>query len=44
MQVAEQLDAVVGLDVVHTVAEHLQQSVKDAPGVGLEHVGQELAW
>lgn len=44
VQVAERLDTVVGLDVAHMVAELLQQSVKDAPGVGLEHVGQELAW
>lgn len=44
VQVAEQLDPVVRLDVVHPVAEHLQQGVKDSPGVRLEHVRQELAW
>lgn len=40
VQVAEQLDPVVRLDVVHSVAEHLQQRVKDSPGVRLEHVRQ----
>lgn len=40
VQVTEQLDSVVRLDVVHSVAEHLQQSVKDSPGVRLEHVRQ----
>lgn len=44
VQVTEQLDPVVRLDVVHPVAEHLQQGVKDSPGVRLEHVGQQLAW
>lgn len=44
VQVTEQLDPVVRLDVVHPVAEHLQQGVKDSPGVGLEHVRQQLAW
>ena len=44
VQVRQQLDAVVGLDVVHAVAEHLQQRVEDAPRVGLKHVGQQLTW
>lgn len=44
VQVTEQLDPVVRLDVVHPVAEHLQQGVKDSPGVRLEHVRQQLAW
>lgn len=44
VQVAKQLDPVVRLDVVHPVAEHLQQRMKDSPGVRLEHIGQELAW
>lgn len=40
----EKLDPVVRLDVVHPVAEHLQQGVKDSPGVRLEHIRQQLAW
>lgn len=44
VQVTEQLDPVVRLDVVHPVAEHLQQGVKDSPGVRLEHIRQQLAW
>lgn len=44
VQVTEELDSVVRLDVVHPVAEHLQQSVKDSPCMRLEHVRQQLAW
>ena len=44
VQMTQQLHSVVRLDVVHPVAEHLQQSVKDSPRVTLEHVGQQLAW
>lgn len=43
VQVTEELDSVVRLDVVHPVAEHLQQSVKDSPCMRLEHVRQQLA-
>lgn len=43
VQVTQQLDSVMWLDVVHSVAEHLQQSVKDPPRVTLKHVGQQLA-
>ena len=39
---AEQLDSVVVLDVVQSVAEHLQKRVQDAPRVALEHIRQEL--
>lgn len=43
VQMTQQLDSVVWLDVVHPVAEHLQQRVQDSPCVRLEHVGQQLA-
>lgn len=43
VQVTEELDSVVRLDVVHPVAEHLQQGVKDTPCMRLEHVWQQLA-
>jgi len=42
MQLTEQLDAVVRLDVVKPVAEHLQQSVQNAPRIALEHARQQL--
>jgi len=42
MQLTEQLDAVVRLDVVKPVAEHLQQRVQNAPCVALEHARQQL--
>lgn len=43
VQMTQQLDSVVRLDVVHPVAEHLQQRVKDSPRVGLKHIRQQLA-
>lgn len=43
VQMTQELDSVVRLDVVHPVAEHLQQSVKDSPRMRLKHVGQQLA-
>ena len=43
VQMTEQLDSVVRLDVVHPVAEHLQQRVEDSPRVRLKHVRQQLA-
>lgn len=42
MEMAEELNSVVRLDVVHAVAEHLQKCVQNAPGVGLEDSRQEL--
>jgi len=36
MQCREKLDAVDSLDVVHAVADHLQQCVQDLPGSVLE--------
>lgn len=42
VQVTQKLDSVVRLDVVHPVAEHLQQRVQDSPRVRLEHVRQQL--
>jgi len=44
VQVTQKLDPVVRLNVVHPVAEHLQERVKDSPRVRLEHVRQQLAW
>ena len=44
VEMAQELNSVVGLNVVHSVAEHLQQCVQDAPGVGLEDSGQELTY
>lgn len=43
VQMAQELDSVVWLDVMHPVAEHLQQRVKDSPCVRLKHVRQQLA-
>lgn len=43
VEMTQELDPVVWLDVVHPVAEHLQQSVQDSPSVGLEHIRQQLA-
>ncbi len=42
VEVAEQLDSVVGLNVVQSVAEHLQQRVQNSPRVALEHTRQQL--
>lgn len=38
VQLGEELDAVVGLNMVETIAEHFQKSVQDTPGMGLEHI------
>ena len=42
MELTEQLNAVVRLDVVQPIAEHLEQGVEDAPGMRLEHTRQQL--
>ena len=44
VQMAQKLNSVVRLDVVHAVAEHLQQGVQDAPRMRLEDGGQELTY
>lgn len=44
VEVRQELNAVVRLDVVHPVAEHLQQRVKNPPSVGLKYIWQELTW
>jgi hypothetical protein len=35
VEVTEELDSVVGLDVMEAVAEHLEECVKNSPGLGL---------
>lgn len=42
MKITQQLDSVMRLDVVHAIAEHLQQSVQDSPSVRLKDSGQKL--
>lgn len=42
VKVREELYTVMRLNVMHAVAEHLQQRVQDPPRVRLEHIGQEL--
>ena len=42
VQVGQQAQSVVGLDVVQTVGEYLQQGVQRAPRLLGEHLGQEL--
>lgn len=44
VEMAQELNSVMRLNVVHPVAEHLQQRVQDAPGMGLEDSGQELTY
>ena len=39
----QELDAVVRLDVVLTVGEHLEQRVHDSPRGALVHVRQQLS-
>lgn len=36
VKMAQELNSVMWLDVVHAIAEHLQKRVQNAPGVGLE--------
>ena len=42
VQAVQQLDAVVRLDVVQAVAEHLEQRVQDAPRVARADARQQL--
>jgi len=42
MELAQQLDAVVRLNVVEPIAEHLEQRVQNAPRVALKHARQQL--
>jgi len=44
MQLAQQLDAVMRLNVMQPVAKHLQQRVQNAPRVALEHARQQLTY
>jgi len=44
MQLTEQLDAVVRLNVMKPVAEHLQQRVQNSPRMALEHTWQQLTY
>ena len=42
VEVAQETQAVVGLDVVQSVREDLKEGVKRAPGLLREHLGEEL--
>ena len=42
MKMAQELDSVMRLDVVHPVAEHLKKSVQDTPGMRLKNSWQKL--
>lgn len=42
MKMAEELDSVMRLDVMHPIAKHFQQSMQNSPRVRFEHCWQEL--
>lgn len=44
VEVAQQLHPIMGMDVVHAVAEHLQEGVEGSPGVGFVDCRKELAY
>lgn len=42
MKMAEELDSVMRLDVMHPIAKHFQQSMQNSPCMRFEHCWQEL--
>lgn len=42
MKMAEELDSVMRLDVMHPIAKHFQQSMQNSPCMRFEHRWQEL--
>lgn len=44
VKMAQNLYSVGRLNVVHSVAEHVQKRVKYAPGVSFENCWQQMTW